>query len=130
MVAGSNPSTQEPRRHPASTPSPVPSRKLITVVMPTSANVHGSASLITSDTGDGNTENDSPRSPCASCCQYLTYSLHRLAFGSMPNSTYSDCIASAFICPWKRASSDFTGSPGISRGMKKLMVSAAHAVKM
>ena len=35
-----------------------------------------------------------------------------------------------FIWPWKRDSIDFTGSPGIIRGMKKLMVIAAHAVKM
>lgn len=31
-------------------------------------------------------------------------------------------------CPWKRAMRDCTGSPGIIRGMRKLMVIAAHAV--
>ena len=85
-MTGSRPSTQEPRRQPASTPSPVPMKKLMIVVMPTSARVHGSALLITSDTGDGNAVNDRPRSPWNSWTQYLPYALQMLSFGSMPNS--------------------------------------------
>lgn len=52
-----------------------------------------------------------------------------LSFLSSPKRTYSDWIASALSVPWFFVISDCTGSPGISRGMKKLMVTAAHAVK-
>ena len=47
---------------------------------------------------------------------------------SSPNSTCSDWIASALIRPWLRRDQRLTGSPGISRGMKKLRVIAAQAV--
>jgi hypothetical protein len=63
VVAGSSPSIQEPRRQPATTPSPVPMRKLMMVVIPTRATVHGRLSAITSDTGAGKNVNDGPRSP-------------------------------------------------------------------
>ncbi len=43
VVTGSSPSVQVPRRQPSSTPSPVPSRKLMIVATPTSPSVHGSA---------------------------------------------------------------------------------------
>src|SRR5215475_10387695 len=62
-VAGRMPSTQLPRRHPAKTPSDVPMMNAITVVVPTSATVHGRLCLSTSVTGVGKNVNDRPRSP-------------------------------------------------------------------
>ena len=52
-MAGSRLSSQLPRRQATSTPTSVPSTKLITVATPTSASVHGSAPLITLVTVDG-----------------------------------------------------------------------------
>ena len=52
-MAGSNWSVQLPRRQATTAPSTVPSTKLITVAVPTSATVHGSAPLITLATVDG-----------------------------------------------------------------------------
>lgn len=63
VVTGSRLSIQEPRRQPVKTPIPVPSTKLISVVMPTSASVHGSDWAMTSLTGVGKKVKDRPRSP-------------------------------------------------------------------
>lgn len=69
MVTGSRPSTHEPRRQPARTPTLVPMEKLMIVVMPTRATVHGRAWPMISETGVGNAVNDRPRSPWSSCFQ-------------------------------------------------------------
>ena len=69
VVTGSRLSIQEPRRQPVKTPMPVPSTKLISVVTPTSASVHGSDWPITSLTGVGKKVKDSPRSPSSRCDQ-------------------------------------------------------------
>ena len=53
VMAGSNWSVQLPRRQATTAPSVVPRMKLITVAVPTSATVHGSAPLITLATVDG-----------------------------------------------------------------------------
>jgi hypothetical protein len=63
VVTGITMSTQDPRHQPASTPSSVPRKKLMTVVMPTRPSVHGRLSESTSDTGVGKKVNDRPRSP-------------------------------------------------------------------
>src|SRR4029453_6129627 len=128
VVAGSRPSIHDPRRHPAPTPSVVPMRKLSTVVMPTRPIVHGRLWLITSDTGDGKNVKDRPRSPLKSSCQYRTYWSQRLMSLSRPNSTRSDCTASALSLPWFLEISELTGSPGMARGIRKLRVIAAHRV--
>jgi hypothetical protein len=47
---------------------------------------------------------------------------------SSPKRMYSDWIAEVSSWPWDRAIRDWTGSPGMSLGRKKLMVIAAHAV--
>jgi hypothetical protein len=44
-----------------------------------------------------------------------------------PNVSRSDSIASGFSSPLKRANMVFTGSPGMSRGMKKFSVIATQA---
>jgi hypothetical protein len=63
VVTGNSPSSQEPRRQPASTPSDVPIMKLAKVVMPTRAIVHGRLWPRISETGVGKNVNDRPRSP-------------------------------------------------------------------
>src|SRR4051794_543071 len=93
VVTGSRPSAHEPRRQPASTPRPVPRKKLITVVMPTSSSVHGRLVEMISETGVGKNVNDRPRSPWNSCPQYSRYSCQRLLSLSSPNRTYSELIA-------------------------------------
>ena len=50
-------------------------------------------------------------------------------FSSRPNSAFSEAMALVSSWPWKRAhAGPATGSPGIRRGIRKLMVIAAHAV--
>src|SRR6266568_5584817 len=53
VATGSTPSSHEPRRHATTMPMIVPARKLTTVAAPTSATVHGSATVSTLDTDAG-----------------------------------------------------------------------------
>jgi hypothetical protein len=54
VVEGTSASSRLPRRQPTSTPSPMPTTKLITVAVPTRMTVHPIACRITVETGTGN----------------------------------------------------------------------------
>ena len=97
------------------------------VATPTRPMVHGSACRMTSATG-AMYVNEMPRSPCSSSLQYATYWSHSDMFSSSPNSARSASAASGLIRPWFLAIRALTGSPGMIRGMKKLIVIAAQAV--
>ena len=47
---------------------------------------------------------------------------------SMPKATLNECRAAGVMECRTRLNTSSTGLPGISRGMKKLMVIAIHAV--
>ena len=92
------------------------------MVTPTSAIVQGSESASTSETGVGKNVNDNSEVAPEELGPVVEYCCHMLLFSSRPKRMYSELIASVSI--WNRLMSAITGSPGISRGMKKLMVSA------
>ncbi len=77
VVAGMRWSTQVPRFHPAHAPRTTPSRKEMTVAVPTSTSVHGRAPAISSATGVGNLVTDTPRSPRSMRPQYARYCSQR-----------------------------------------------------
>src|SRR5262249_12724604 len=57
------------------------------------------------------------------------YCESRLCFVLIPNRTSSAFIVFGLICPWNLASMACAGLPGISRGSRKLRVSAIHSVR-
>ena len=63
VVSGISRSSLLPRLQPMNAPPTVPTAKAITVAMPTSPMVHGSAPEITSDTGRRPCDSEMPRSP-------------------------------------------------------------------
>ena len=60
---GSAPSSTPPRRHPETSPITVPRMKANTVVVPTSASVHGSACNTWCVTVSGKNVSEMPKSP-------------------------------------------------------------------
>ena len=110
-------------------PSRVPSTKLITVAVPTSPSVHGSAPRMTLETGDIPLLVDTPRLACSTLLQKCTYWLHRLWLVFVPNSASSARrLALVITWPCMCASTASTGFPGMTRGIRKSTVTAATAV--
>src|SRR5215831_13204838 len=58
----------------------------------------------------------------------MTYCDHRLWLVLIPNKISSALIVPGLTCPWNLDSIASAGSPGISRGSRKLRVSAAQSV--
>src|SRR6058998_1099972 len=99
VATGSSRSAHDPRRQPASVPSPVPSRNAATVVNPISASVHGRLSAMIEETGVGKNVNDSPRSPRTTRPRYSRYCWTNDFCLSSPKRMYSDRMALVSSCP-------------------------------
>ena len=128
VVAGTRLSSQVPRFQPASTPSVMPTTKLIIVAAPTSRIVHRMDCLITVDTGTGNSYTDNPRRRCARLSRYCPY-LAKIEPLPSPSSFVSDAASPGGTVPkWAWcAMMTSTGFPGMRRGRKKFSVSATQA---
>src|ERR1700722_16303502 len=128
VVAGTRLSSQVPRFQPVTTPSAMPTTKLITVAAPTSRIVHKMDCLITVDTGTGNSYTDSPSRRCARLSRYCQY-LVKIEPVPSPSSFVSDAASPGGTVPkWAWCAMMIsTGFPGMSRGRKKFNVSATQA---
>ncbi len=128
VVAGTRLSSQVPRFQPASTPSPMPTTKLITVAVPTSTIVHRMDCLITVATGTGNSYTDRPSRRWARLSRYCQY-LAKIEPLPRPSSLVSAAASPGGTVPkWAWcAMMTSTGLPGMSRGRKKFSVIATQA---
>ena len=109
-------------------PSRVPNTKLRTVATPTRASVQGKEPRITELTVAGKNVMEMPRLPCRIWPRYAKYWPIRLWLLLMPNATLKAWSAAGEIWCRTRLKTSSTGLPGISRGMKKLIVIAIQAV--
>src|ERR1043165_2173526 len=117
-----------PRFHPATVPIKVPNTNPKTVVMPTRPSVHHIAWRITDDTESGKNVIETPNLPVTVLRRYWKYWAMRLSWMLTPKATSKAFSADGLIRPWNLAIIATAGLPGISRGMKKLTVRAAHRV--
>jgi hypothetical protein len=96
--------------------------------MPTSTRVQAIAGRTTSVTGAGNSVMESPKFMCANWFRYWPYWLIRLPEPSPSSLRSASASPGGTVPDWVcRSMISATGSPGISRGRKKLTVTATQA---